>query len=190
MELTPQQARHSLDEIHDVTRRLRKSLAADVSGYLMLWGLVWTGAFLVSGYSSDLSGMAWAIGNTIGGVGSALISILTSRQKVEPADRHRQGWRFFALWVSLFAFVGVWLWLLRPTDNAQTAAFVCTAIMFLYVVMGLWLEAWILVWLGLLVTTLTVIGYQTIPQYFHFWMAAAGGGSLFIAGLYIARAWR
>jgi hypothetical protein len=90
----------------------------------------------------------------------------------------------------MFAFVGVWIWLLRPTDRAQIAAFICTAVMFLYVVMGLWFEAWFLMGLGLVVTALTVVGYQMLPQHFYFWMAATGGGSLFVAGLYINRAWR
>lgn len=66
----------------------------------------------------------------------------------------------------------------------------CTAVMFLYVVMGLWFEAWFLLWLGLGVTVLTVFGYQMLGEHFNFWMAATGGGSLFACGLYIQRAWK
>lgn len=191
MNVTPDQARDSLNEIREVSWRLRRALAAaNASGHLMLWGLVWMGAFLACGFAPDRTNVAWAVGNTIGGIGSAIIGIWTSRSRVESADDSRQGWRFLALWLSMFAFVGVWMWLLRPTEPEQIAAFICTAVMFLYVVMGLWFEASFLVVLGLAITALTVLGYQMFPEHFYFWMAATGGGSLFTAGLYINRAWR
>ena len=191
MEMTREQARDSLSEIREVSQRLRRSLAAsDAGGHLILWGIVWIGAFLVCGFWPDRSALAWTIGDAIGIIGSVTIGIRSGRSKVQSPDAARQGWRLFGLWLAMFAFVGLWMWLLQPTSNAQIAAFICTAVMFLYVVMGLWLEAWFLLWLGLIVTALTVSGYHLFPDQFYFWMAATGGGSLLAAGLYIDRAWK
>jgi hypothetical protein len=61
--------------------------------------------------------------------------------------------------------------------------------MFAYVVTGLWLEHF-MVWLGLVVTALTVIGLFLLPSYFYIWMAVVGGGTLAGTGLFIRNRWK
>ena len=62
--------------------------------------------------------------------------------------------------------------------------------MFAYVILGLWLEARFLIWLGLAVTGLTAVGYFLLPSYFYLWMAPMGGGALFVTGWYVNRFWK
>ena len=61
--------------------------------------------------------------------------------------------------------------------------------MFAYVIMGLWLDRFLL-WLGVLVTVTTLIGFFFAPHYFFLWAAAAGGGSLVVSGAFIRKFWR
>lgn len=191
MAVTPDQARDSLNEIREMTAKLRRSLAAsEASGHLMLWGAVWMGAFLACGLWPHRSGLIWGIGNAVGVVGSITIGLLVSNTKVHSDESSHESRRLLLMWLSMFVFVGVWLWLLRPESGEQIAAFICTAVMFLYIVMGLWLEAGFLAWLGVAVTALTIAGYQWFPGQFYFWMAFTGGGSLFASGLYIHKAWK
>lgn len=191
MDITPEQARTSLHEINAAGCKLRRAVvAAHASGHLMLWGLVWIGAFVASGIWPAKTGTAWLVGNLIGAFGSTAIGITTGRKGTVSDHAGQEGWRFFALWASMFVFAGVWIWLLRPSGNDQLAAFICTVVMFLYVVMGLWFEARFLSVLGFAVAALTVVGYAFLPNYFSYWMAATGGGSLFATGLYIQRAWK
>jgi hypothetical protein len=61
--------------------------------------------------------------------------------------------------------------------------------MFAYVVMGLWLDHFIL-WIGLAVTALTLVGLFFLQPYFWLWMAVTGGGMLLGTGLYIRYQWK
>ncbi|MHC4527109.1 MAG: hypothetical protein ACYS29_04455, partial [Planctomycetota bacterium] len=84
-----------------------------------------------------------------------------------------------------------WLSFLRPFNGLQMNAFLCTAIMFAYVVTGLWYGSYHMVWLGLAVTCSTLIGFYLIPpKYYCLWMAPMAGGALFGAGLYFRLRWR
>jgi hypothetical protein len=191
MEITPDQARDSLHEIHAAASKLRRAVvSAQASGHLILWGLVWMAAFITSGLAPDHTGTAWLVGSLVGTFGSIAIGITSGNKSAISERSAQEGLRFLALWLALFAFIGVWIWLLQPTSSNQMAAFICTAVMFLYVVMGLWFEAGFLGWLGLGVTALTVAGYALLPEHFNYWMAAAGGGSLLVSGLYMQRAWK
>lgn len=71
-------------------------------------------------------------------------------------------------------------------------AFICTVIMFTYVVSGLYeTGAKFMLWLGLAGTAITLIGFYIIPaSYYCLWMAPAFGGALFGTGLYLKLMWR
>ena len=61
--------------------------------------------------------------------------------------------------------------------------------MFVYVVTGLLERDNYMLFLGLGVTAVTVLGFFAVPQYFYLWMAAFGGGALLITGLVTRRKW-
>jgi hypothetical protein len=64
-----------------------------------------------------------------------------------------------------------------------------TVPMFAYVVMGLWLDHF-MIWIGLAITGLTVLGLFLAPAWFWIWMAVMGGGSLVSTGFLIRNRWR
>ena len=69
------------------------------------------------------------------------------------------------------------MWIAQPTSGEQASTLVVTFIMFSYVVVGLWMER-VLLWVGLLTTAMTLIGYFVFPGYYNLWMAFLGGGHL------------
>ena len=127
---------------------------------------------------------------SLGAVASVLIGIrLSRRSPVRAPENRKLAWRIFWFWVLLFAYV--WLWMLfGQWTGLRLGAFLCTAIMFAYVVMGLWLDAMVLFWTGLAVTCMAVFAYFVLPAYFTLWMGLTGGGTLLGTGLYIRRYWR
>ena len=99
-------------------------------------------------------------------------------------------WRIGGLWGALLIYIFIWLRLLSPVNGMQVNAFICTACMFAYIVIGLWFESYFMIVLGLAVTAATLIGFYLLAGYYCLWMAFAGGGALLGTGLYIRVRWR
>ena len=57
-----------------------------------------------------------------------------------------------------------------------------------YVVAGLWIDSYLL-WLGIAVTVLILLGLFLFPAVFWLWMAIFGGGSLIATGFYVRHFW-
>jgi hypothetical protein len=107
----------------------------------------------------------------------------------EPTEE-KLNWRIGGLWWLLFIYVFIWLNLFRPFNGMQVNAFICTAVMFAYVIIGLWFAAYFMVWLGLAVTATTLIGFYLLTPYYCLWMAVTAGGLLLGTGLYLHARWR
>ena len=91
----------------------------------------------------------------------------------------------------MFIYVAIWLNMLKPVSGLQTGAFIGTACMFVYIVIGLRFEGYFLVWLGLAVTGVILAGLYIVPlAYYNLWMAAFGGGAILGTGLYIRIYWK
>jgi hypothetical protein len=194
MNISEKEARDSLDQIRVVSTRTRRSIVSSCdSTLLIMWGLVWIAAFLGTQF---FLAWAWHIWMTLSGAGSIATFLVCWRQfrlaspiKM-PADR-KIGWRIFWFWALLFVYVSVWLSILKPYNGIQVNAFICTAVMFAYVVTGLWSGDYYMLWLGLVVTGTTLAGFYLIPPaYYCLWMAPMAGGVLLATGLYIRFCWR
>ncbi len=194
MNISDEEARNSLDQIQVVTSRTRKTIAAGYdSGLLIMWGLIWSIAFI--GTHFFLS-WAWQIWTALCGIGSIVTFWVGWRQfrlanpiKLPAAEKIE--WRIFWFWGLLFVYMFIWLFILKPRHGIQVNAFLCTAIMFAYVVTGLWSRSYYMLWLGLAVTCITLVGFYLIPpSYYCLWMAVMAGGALWGTGLYIRLRWR
>jgi hypothetical protein len=73
-------------------------------------------------------------------------------------------------------------------DHKLTAYFSIVP-MFAFVLFGLWIGRF-LVWIGLVVTALILLGYYFLPGYFYLWMAMTGGGTLLLSGIFIRKFWK
>ncbi len=194
MNISNGEARKSLDEAQAVAERTRKSIAASyTSSLLIIWGIIWIAGFLGTHF---FLAWVWPIWMVLGGIGSIATSWVCWRQqrlanpiKVPPADK--TGWRIFLFWCLLFIYMFIWLSILKPRHGIQLNAFMCTTIMFAYVVMGLWLKSYHMFWLGIIVTGTTLTGFYLIPwRYYCLWMAAMVGGAILATGIYVRLRWR
>jgi hypothetical protein len=194
MDISKEEARNSLDQIQSMAIRTRQTIAAsEDSGVLIMWGLIWIAAFLGSHYFSAWAGYIWM---TLAGIGCVVTLVVSWYQfrtakliKIPAAEKI--GWRLFWFWSLLLVYIFIWLCILRPYRGIQVNAFICTAIMFAYIVMGLWFRGYYMLWLGLFVTCITLVGLYLIPvTYYCVWMAPTGGGAFLATGLYIRFRWR
>ena len=193
MNLSTKDAQDSLSEIKNITLQTQRSIIATYSNpYLILWGLIWMVAFSLTQFFHRFSGEIWMV---FGGVGTVITLLICWRQtrsgspfKVADAAKFRG--RILGFWLLLGLFTFMWLMLLKPIQGVQMGAFICRVVMFAYVVKGIWFESNFLIYLGLVVTALTLAGYYLLEQYFSLWMAPTGGGALLVSGLYIRLRWR
>ena len=196
-QITPEEARASLAEIGEATLRIRQAIAAGtVAPMLVMWGAIWAVSFTVEQYYPDWSQMTWGVLIAVGTVMSLFAGFCESQVKNGRSDL----WSRIGLaWLVLFAYAALWIRLLGPWELAhrgpgallerKISAFISTICMFAYVLMGLWLDRFLL-YVGAAVTILILVGYYYVPDHFYVWMAATGGGSLIFSGLFIRRFWR
>ena len=165
MEITRDQAEELLQQADAAGREMRTRRAyGPVGPILMLWGAVWivcaASAIAEISPRPRRAGLAQLIGDTLGLVGSIYLGWTRDRAEGErSAASKRLGWRLMAFWLLLVVYGDIWIALLTAGHGANMGCFVVTLVMFAYVVMGLWLERYFFLWLGLLVTALAGVGY-------------------------------
>jgi hypothetical protein len=194
MDISEKEAQDSLDQIQAVSTHTRKTLAASYdSSLLMMWGLIWVAAFLGTHFFLRWVWWIWTILCGIGAIVTFFVcwSQFRTGNPVKVPASEKIGWRLFLFWSLLYVYVFIWLSILKPGHGIQLNAFICTAIMFAYIVTGLWFKCYYMLWLGIAVTCTTLLGFYLIPPgYYCFWMAPTGGGALFGTGLYMRLFWK
>ena len=193
MNISRENAEATLAEVESVQKQTIRLLAASyASPILMLWGMIWIAAFLGCHFWFRQAWYIWIVLSTVGCIATFFICW---RQFKKPGptrspDSGSLGRRIFWFWILLLGFIVLWLKILPVQNGIQINVFICTAGTFAYVVMGLWLESRFLLWLGLAVTVITLLGYYPLREYYNLWMAVTGGGAIFGTGMYIRLRWR
>ena len=194
MNVSNEEARNSLDQIQAVASRTRKTIAASyASPLLILWGLICITAYLGTHFFLAWAWHIWMGLDAIGIIGTFLIcwQQFRSGNPTKVPASEKIGCRIFWFWTLLGVYILIWLNLLAPVNGLQMNAFIVAAVMFAYIVIGLWFACYFMVWLGLAVTCTTLLGFYVIgPNYYCLWMAATAGGALLGTGLYIRFRWR
>jgi len=192
MNVSQEEARASLSTVDNVMGQTHKSIAsAYANPSLMMWGILWLIAFTATHFYYAYAFYIFMAMAVIGGAATAVIfRIFRSKAPIKEKSSQKFGWRVTALWIFLCIYIIVWLFLLAPFNGIQCNAFICTAAMFAYIVMGLWFKSRFMIVLGLAVTVATLVGYYFLRDYYCLWMAFVGGGALFGTGLYIRLRWR
>jgi len=194
MDISKEEAQGSLEQVQSAADRTRKTIASSYDSYLLImWGLIWIVAFLGTHF---FLAWVWQIWISLCGIG-LIVTFLVSWQQFRKAKpikipaSEKIGWRIFLFWSLLFAYMFIWLSILRPRHGIQINAFMCTTIMFAYVVTGLWFRSYHMLWLGIAVTCITLVGFYLIPtDYYCLWMAPTGGGAILGTGLYTRFFWK
>jgi hypothetical protein len=199
MEVSKNEARESLAEIERIVDLTRRSIGRGCAApLLILWGIIWVIGYSGTQFYPRYAGFLWLGLITIGSAFSWVAGVRFQTPVRSPSDA-----KIGFFWLILFGYAIVWLFLLggnslpkgeewlrrHPLQSQQISAYFATIPMFAYVVGGLWLGRFF-IYLGLIVTALTLVGYMFLPDWFNLWMAITGGGSLIIAGLFIRKFWR
>ncbi len=183
-DVSQEEAKNSLVQIEECVNRMKKSIAAGCADtILMVWGGIWFLAFMGTHFWPHYAGRIWLV---LDGIGILLSFILGYTQS--PVKNF--AFKSFALfWAALFGYGFIWLTLFQPCNRYQVSAFICTLVMFAYVIIGLFWDRFML-WLGLGVTIIVLLGFYLFQPWFWIWMAILGGGTLAGTGIYIRFRWR
>jgi len=168
-----------------------------MSSMLVLWGVIWIAGFTAEQFVPH----AYRLWLALDVVGITISLVLGFRSGKGPAQGPGPG-RIGASWLILFGYAVLWCYLLVPSGvldgsgwaaygpvlERKTALLWVTVCMLAYVIMGLWLDRFLL-WLGVLVTVAALAGFFFVQPYFFLWVAITGGGSLVVSGLFIRKAW-
>jgi hypothetical protein len=81
MNISPSEAEEALAAIQAMMRKTRRAISSSGAYlFLLVWGVVWLLGFLGSQFlRSDLSGYAWMVLDTLGGIVSAVLGIRMGR---------------------------------------------------------------------------------------------------------------
>ena len=192
MNISQEDAKASLSSVQNVMGQTHKALSsAYANPLLIMWGLLWIIAFTTTHFYIPYAFYIFMAMSVIGGIGTAvIIRAFHSKAPVKETSTNNLSWRITALWIFLCIYIIIWLFLFAPFTGLQCNALICTAVMFAYIVMGLWFNNRFMIVLGLVVTAGTLVGFYLLRNYYCLWMALVGGGALFGTGLYIRLRWR
>jgi hypothetical protein len=194
MGLSPDQAAESLEEIERTARRSAQVHEyANASPGFILWGLMWmvgyAGSYVLPRYGFE-HGINWLwFGLTIIGVTGSIIIGRRQHRAQHPGEVARGrgiGARWIMTLVALWVFVVASLSVLRPINPVASGAFIPLLVALAYALFGIWRGLRFL-YAGIAVAALTLGGWFYLPQHFLLWMAAVGGGSLILVGLWLRR---
>jgi hypothetical protein len=194
MDLSPGQAAESLKEIERTQRRSAEAHEyVHASPGFILWGLIWmvgyTGSYMLPNYGF-INGISWLwFVLVVAGV-FANATLDRRRYRGQSPERvaagkaigRRIGMTFLALYAFIFATFSV----MRPVNPVVSAAFIPLLVAVIYAIYGIWRGLRFLI-IGIVVAALTMGGWFYLPQHFLLWMAAVGGGSLILVGLWLRK---
>jgi hypothetical protein len=190
--ITKEEAFFALEEIDRIGRQMRRTIAAgSMAPMLILWGVIWILGFAAEQFIPRAFRL-WLVLDLVGIAASFLLGACSRKSPVKGASPGRIG----LSWLILFGYAVLWSFLLQsgrahygPFLERKVALLWVTVCMFAYVVMGLWLDRFLL-WLGAMITVAALVGFFFVPNYFFLWIAVAGGGSLVVSGVFIRKFWK
>lgn len=181
MSITREDAANALrlaDQAGQRSRMLRGYQSA--APHLILWGWVYAGTYAFAYFQPGKSGLAWLI-----------VVPLTIFGDMAIAWRDRGDRRVWTgVLVPIVAFMALILatiTIMRPHDPRQMSAFVPLAIAWVYIAIGTVLGRR-MIFAGIALGGLTMLGYCFLHTWFMLWMAVVGGGTLVLSGLWLRRA--
>ncbi len=193
MNVTRDEAAKALEEIGRAGSRMtRLSIYADIAPMLVLWGLIWLAANLVTEFRPEFSGRAWLVGEV---VGTPLTLYFVIRHARRSGARIRQaggdpkalGGRMGLLGAIVFGFITSMSLVVGPLNQRQTDAFISLFFAFGYAMGGVW-GGWRLVAIGAATAAAILFGYFGLQEHFYLWMGVVGGGALIAGGLWLRAA--
>ncbi len=185
MTLDSKAAAAALDDIESMAQKVRQSQFYQIFALTMiLWGALVLAGNLATFIAPSYAPAIWILVNLLGVAGT--FGIVAANRGA--GDRKGQAWRQLTAFGFYFTFGFLCIGVLGNVTPRQSGAFWPIYFMLAYMIAGLWLGR-ALVFIGAVITALTLIGYFfVLGGWFLIWMAAVNGGGLIVAGLWMRRA--
>jgi hypothetical protein len=178
-----EEAAAALDDIAQISRRVRQSTTYQLSSLLIImWGVLVFAGNLATWLSPGNAGYIWLAVYVAGIAGSFAVSAFGHAR----TGIHAFDLRWLVALLLFFAFGFFCTLGLAPFTPRQAGTFWPIYFMLAYTLVGLWVgPAFVAIGLG--ITALTLIGYFFIGEAFPLWMAFVNGGGLILGGLWMRR---
>ncbi|WP_145073252.1 hypothetical protein [Poriferisphaera corsica] len=199
MDVPADEARRALEQINRVTEQAKMRIGMGPAGWvIMLWGVIWMVCFGVPYWNLSISGSIWLYGNAIGFIATGLMFWRDYiKREVVSQELNQLGKRIGLAWMTLSFFTFGGFMVMNSFTGAQLGTIIVILIMFMYVIIGLWLNAKSLVVTGWVVSAFAVSGYLFAKwgwlgefRVLMLWLSVFCGGPLFLCGLYIKLRWK
>ena len=189
MNVSPSEAEEALASIQAMMTKTRRAISSSGAYiFLIIWGIVWLLGFLGSQFLSPvITGYAWAVLDTLGGILSAVYGIRMGRG-LRNSSPFLSGKRIGIFWLLNFIYCIAVVAVSWPTGGKQMAMYIILFVMIGWIAMSL-LLSFASIWPGLIITVLALVGFFLLPGIFYMWMAVLGGGGMIALGLYIRSRW-
>jgi hypothetical protein len=189
MDISPDEAKESLDEVQNMMYKTRRSIAGSGAYiFLIITGIIWMVGFLATQFfSPEIATYIW-IGASL--LGTAIAILLGSRLggRVRGASTDAMTKRAALFWLLLVFYGIAVIAVTRPADSKQITMIVILFIMIGQLSMGM-LLSFSSFWWALPITALALIGFFLFLDIFYLWMALLVGGGMILLGLYIRLRW-
>jgi hypothetical protein len=185
MQLSSEEAARALAAIQASREAMRSAVRAHRGHYhLWLWGLIWIAMAMLAEFRGP-AGVRLFPWLSLGGVaGSFVLGFIQGSQIRMPVDK-----RFLGVLAAVIFFAALWPLVLRaPADNQTIFAYLGLVVMLCYIIAGIWFDTYLL-WLGLVMTALILVGLFCFTGLFWWWIAVFGGGPLIATGFYVRYFW-
>jgi len=192
MNVSREEAAAALDTIDAAGARLKTvRFYAEFSPFLLLWGVIWLVANVVSELWPAHGGTAWLTGISFGLAFTLYLTIRNARrwQCMRPESRAEGraiGRRAALLGITLWTYFPAMTLLMGPFSPRQTNAFISITVAFAYMISGAFM-GWRIFAIGLVTAAAILYGFHFIDAHFQLWMAFVGGGSLIAGGLWLRK---
>ena len=186
MSISRNEAASALTDIESTAGRSRLLRRYHTAGpILMTWGVIWALGYGGMGLTPpERWGLLWLPLDAVGIVASIILS-----RRGQPLAGAASGptWRMSALGLTVAAFITATYAVFQPTSTDAFIVFPGMVAGMVYAGVGI-AAAPRYLWIGAVVFAASLVGYFFFQPWLAFWMAAVGGGGLFIAGLWLRKA--
>jgi hypothetical protein len=188
MGISKTEAASALADIESTAGRGRLLKGYQVGGpILMVWGVVWALGYTAMGVlPPERWGLAWLVLDAIG-IAASLLLGRRPRGTAQSGAKAGQGWKTVAGVLTILVFIAATFTVFRPTSLDPAMVFPGLVAGLVYSGVGIAFAPRYL-WIGAAIFAATLIGWFFFQPWLAFWMAAVGGGGLFVGGLWLRRA--
>ncbi len=183
MQLSAEDAARSLAAIDASRAAMRSAVRANRGHWhLWLWGLIWIAMAMLAEFRGEAGSrlFPWLV------LPGVLVSFMIGASQARRIRAVTIDRRFVGVLAAVILFgIAAPLVLLRGPVSGQALFAYCGLVaMLCYVVAGIWFDVYLL-WLGVAMAALILVGLFVFPAIFWWWIAVFGGGPLLAAGFYV-----